>query len=163
MTLQFCCHHNGDSRADASVREIQIEIHRNTNTKKYKYTYTHKKLFFLFYKLMIAGLMQMMWIPQFHACRSVTHFLQLSTFPNRGTFDLLCFLCTPFSHPQRGSIDFNTVNPSLPRGMDFLMDGLMMRRMSVLHQNSGGIGKSIPDAQEISRDPIDSVKINASR
>ena len=26
-----------------------------------------------------------------------------------------------FSHPQRGSIDFNTVNPSLPRGMDFLI------------------------------------------
>ena len=30
-----------------------------------------------------------------------------------------------------------------------------MRRMSVLHQNSGGIGKSILDAQEISRDPRD--------
>ena len=25
--------------------------------------------------------------------------------------------------------------------------------VSVLHQNEGGIGKSIPDAQEISRDP----------
>ena len=27
--------------------------------------------------------------------------------------------------------------------------------VSVLHQNEGGIGKSIPDAQEISRDPRD--------
>ena len=26
---------------------------------------------------------------------------------------------------------------------------------SVLHQDEGGIGKSIPDAQEISQDPID--------
>ena len=31
------------------------------------------------------------------------------------------------------------------------VDGLMMRRMSILHQNPGGIGKSIPDAREISR------------
>ena len=30
-----------------------------------------------------------------------------------------------------------------------------MRRMSVLHQNSGGIGKSIPSALEISLDPRD--------
>ena len=29
----------------------------------------------------------------------------------------------------------------------------MMRRMSVLHQNSGGIGKSIPSANKISLDP----------
>ena len=35
------------------------------------------------------------------------------------------------------------------------VDGLMMRRMSVLHQNSGGIGKSIPSALEISLDPWD--------
>ena len=35
------------------------------------------------------------------------------------------------------------------------VDGLMMRRMSVLHQNSGGIGKSIPSALEISLDPRD--------
>jgi len=26
-----------------------------------------------------------------------------------------------FSHHQQGRIDFNTVNPSLPRGMDFLI------------------------------------------
>ena len=26
-----------------------------------------------------------------------------------------------FSHPQQGGIDFNTVNPSLSRGMDFLI------------------------------------------
>ena len=26
-----------------------------------------------------------------------------------------------FSHPQQGRIDFNTVNPSLPTGMDFLI------------------------------------------
>ena len=31
-----------------------------------------------------------------------------------------------------------------------------MRRMSVLHQKSGGIGKSIPSALEISLDPQDS-------
>ena len=30
-----------------------------------------------------------------------------------------------------------------------------MRRMSVLHQNLGGIGKSIPSALEISLDPRD--------
>ena len=30
-----------------------------------------------------------------------------------------------------------------------------MRRMSALHQNSRGIGKSIPDSQEISWDPRD--------
>ena len=30
-----------------------------------------------------------------------------------------------------------------------------MHIVSVLHQNEGGIGKSIPDAQEISRDPRD--------
>ena len=35
------------------------------------------------------------------------------------------------------------------------VDGLMMRRMSVLHQNSGGIGKSIPSALEISLNPRD--------
>ena len=26
-----------------------------------------------------------------------------------------------FSHPEQGRIDFNTVNPSLPTGMDFLI------------------------------------------
>ena len=31
----------------------------------------------------------------------------------------------------------------------------MMGIVSVLHQNEGGIGKSIPDAQDISRDPRD--------
>ena len=35
------------------------------------------------------------------------------------------------------------------------VDELMMRRMSVLHQNSGGIGKSIPSALQISLDPRD--------
>ena len=35
------------------------------------------------------------------------------------------------------------------------VDEMMMRRMSVLHQNSGGIGKSIPSALKISLDPRD--------
>ena len=35
------------------------------------------------------------------------------------------------------------------------VDGLMMRRMSVLHQNSGGIGKSIPSTLQISLDRQD--------
>ena len=30
-------------------------------------------------------------------------------------------LHSAFSHPQQGRIDFNTVNPSLSRGMDFLI------------------------------------------
>ena len=34
---------------------------------------------------------------------------------------ILSSLPLSFSHPQRGSIDFNSVNPSLPRGMDFLI------------------------------------------
>ena len=28
---------------------------------------------------------------------------------------------SPFSHPQQGRIDFNTANPSLLTGMDFLI------------------------------------------
>ena len=79
-------------------------------------------------------------------------------------------MAIPFSHPQQGRIDFKTVNPSLPTGMDFLIhpsvDQLMMRRMSVLHPNLGDIvyihcreegciGLYIPDDQEISRGPRD--------
>ena len=37
------------------------------------------------------------------------------------------------------------------------VDGLMMRRMSVFHQNSGGIEKSIPSALEISLDTGESL------
>ena len=49
-----------------------------------------------------------------------------------------------FSHPQQGRIDFNTFNPSLSRGMDFLIHPCRLRRISVLHQNSGGIASWFP-------------------
>ena len=61
-----------------------------------------------------------------------------------------------FSHPRQGKIDFNTVNPSLSTGMDFLIHP--MRRMSVLHQNSGGIGKSIPSVLQTSLNPWESLR-----
>ena len=74
-----------------------------------------------------------------------------------------------FSHPQQGRIDFNTVNPSLSTGMDFLIHpcrwiddeengrtppklgrycirtlprGGMYWVVSLLHQNKGGINTS---------------------
>ena len=34
-------------------------------------------------------------------------------------------------------------------------EGLVMNKMAVLHQNSGVIWRSIPDAQEISQNPRD--------
>ena len=37
------------------------------------------------------------------------------------SFNLMSFDMDSFSHPQQGRIDFNTVNPSLSRGMDFLI------------------------------------------
>ena len=58
-----------------------------------------------------------------------------------------------FSHPQRGSVDFNTVNPSLPRGMDFLIHPF---RWIVDEENVrtppklGDIGKSTPSTLQIS-------------
>ena len=54
---------------------------------------------------------------------------------------------------RMGRIDFNTINPSLPSAhRDGFPVPSLMRRMSVLNQNSGGIGKSILDVQDISRD-----------
>ena len=44
---------------------------------------------------------------------------------------------------------FSTGTCSFPLATGSAADG------SVLHQDEGGIGKSIPDAQEISRDPKD--------
>ena len=45
--------------------------------------------------------------------------------------------------------DFNTVNPSLPTGKDFMIQSLYKKnddeKMSILHQNLGGIGKSNPN------------------
>ena len=60
-----------------------------------------------------------------------------------------------FSHPQQGRIDLTLSILPCPQGWicwSIPVDELMMRRMSVLHQNEGGIGKSIPYAREISRD-----------
>ena len=82
----------------------------------------------------------------------------------------------PFSHHQQGRIDFNTVNPSLPTGKDFLIpvERLMMRECpystkmrEVLGNPSlkpegnleGGVDQKIfPCGQG----RIDSVKINPS-
>ena len=69
----------------------------------------------------------------------------------RGRFRSVCPRVRD-SHHQQGRIDFNTVDRifwSTPRRM------IDDERMSVLHQNSGGIGKSIPSALEISLDPRD--------
>ena len=64
------------------------------------------------------------------------------------------FLCY-FLGLKFSSVLFCTLFPSLGFPDPSLGIGLMMRRMSVLHQNSGGIGKSIPSALKISLDPRD--------
>ena len=56
-----------------------------------------------------------------------------------------------FYHHLEGRIGFNTANTSLSTGKDYPVHSLMINRMTVLHQNEGGIGKSIPDAQVISQ------------
>ena len=52
--------------------------------------------------------------------------------------------CAFYRHLQ-GRIGFNTVNPSLYTEKDFPMHSLgMMKRMAVLHQNLGAIGRTTP-------------------
>ena len=52
---------------------------------------------------------------------------------------------------SREGLVLTPVNPSLPTGMDFLIHYSGFRRMSVLHQNLGGIRKSNHSALEISQ------------
>ena len=61
------------------------------------------------------------------------------------------FLYLSFSHHWQGRIDFNTINPSLSTGLDFLIhsSGWIDDKENV--RNSGGIWKSIPNGQKISR------------
>ena len=54
------------------------------------------------------------------SCRRVVSWsIRLSS--TEGDTACTAFSELTFSHPQKGRIDFNTVNPSLPTGMDFLI------------------------------------------
>ena len=64
-----------------------------------------------------------------------------------------------FYHHLQGRIGFNTLNPSLSTGKDYPVHSLMMKRMVVLHQNPGVIGKSNPSVLEISLDRLGSQEI----
>ena len=63
--------------------------------------------------------------------------------------------CQSFYPHLQGRIGFKRTNPS-QRGISWPTprEGLMKNRISVLHLNSGGIGKSTPSALEISLSPF---------
>ena len=53
----------------------------------------------------------------------------------------LQLLHSAFSHPQQGRIDFNTVNPSLPTGMDFLSIHLQDLPQALPSENLSDLGR----------------------